>query len=113
MKKNIAIIGSGFSSLSAACYLAKNGHKVTVFEKNGELGGRARQFKAKGFTFDMGPSWYWMPDVFDKFFNDFNKSTKDFYEIEKLNPRSHKNELLDSFSFFVEILSSSYDKKFL
>ena len=86
MKKNIAIIGSGFSSLSAACYLAKNGHKVTVFEKNEELGGRARQFKAKGFTFDMGPSWYWMPDVFEKFFNDFNKSTKDFYEIEKLNP---------------------------
>ena len=71
MKKNIAIIGSGFSSLSAACYLAKNGHKVTVFEKNEELGGRARQFKAKGFTFDMGPSWYWMPDVFEKFFNDF------------------------------------------
>ena len=86
MKKNIAIIGSGFSSLSAACYLAKYGHKVTVYEKNNELGGRARQFKEAGFTFDMGPSWYWMPDVFEKFFNDFNKSTKDFYEIEKLNP---------------------------
>ena len=86
MKKNIAIIGSGFSSLSAACYLAKKGHKVTVYEKNENLGGRARQFKANGFTFDMGPSWYWMPDVFEKFFNDFNKSTKDFYEIEKLNP---------------------------
>ena len=86
MKKNIAIIGSGFSSLSAACYLAKKGHKVTVYEKNEDLGGRARQFKANGFTFDMGPSWYWMPDVFEKFFNDFNKSTKDFYEIEKLNP---------------------------
>tara|TARA_Y100000746_G_scaffold26426_1_gene20233 strand:+ start:398 stop:1855 length:1458 start_codon:yes stop_codon:yes gene_type:complete len=86
MKKNIAIIGSGFSSLSAACYLAKKGHKVTVYEKNENLGGRARQFKANGFTFDMGPSWYWMPDVFEKFFNDFNKSAKDFYEIEKLNP---------------------------
>ena len=69
MKKNIAIIGSGFSSLSAACYLAKKGHKVTVYEKNEELGGRARQFKANGFTFDMGPSWYWMPDVFEKYFN--------------------------------------------
>ena len=86
MKKNIAIIGSGFSSLSAACYLAKYGHKVTVFEKNNELGGRARQFKSNGFTFDMGPSWYWMPDVFEKFFNDFNKSTKDYYDIQKLNP---------------------------
>ena len=86
MKKNIAIIGSGFSSLSAACYLAKKGHKITVFEKNKNLGGRARQFKANGFTFDMGPSWYWMPDVFEKFFNDFNKSTNDFYQIKKLNP---------------------------
>ncbi len=86
MKKNISIIGSGFSSLSAACYLAKAGHNVTVYEKNEKLGGRARQFKAKGFTFDMGPSWYWMPDVFEKFFNDFNKTTKDFYEIKKLDP---------------------------
>ena len=86
MKRNIAIIGSGFSSLSAACYLAKKGYKITVFEKNKNLGGRARQFKANGFTFDMGPSWYWMPDVFEKFFNDFNKSTKDFYQIKKLNP---------------------------
>ena len=86
MKRNIAIIGSGFSSLSAACYLAQKGYKITVFEKNKNLGGRARQFKANGFTFDMGPSWYWMPDVFEKFFNDFNKSTKDFYQIKKLNP---------------------------
>ncbi len=86
MKRNIAIIGSGFSSLSAACYLAKKGYKITVFEKNKNLGGRARQFKANGFTFDMGPSWYWMPDVFEKFFNDFNKSTNDFYQIKKLNP---------------------------
>ncbi len=86
MKKNIAIIGSGFSSLSAACYLAKSGHKVTVYEKNDSLGGRARQFKAKGFTFDMGPSWYWMPDVFEKFFNDFDKKVDDYYQIKKLNP---------------------------
>ena len=86
MKKNIAIIGSGFSSLSAACYLAKKGHNITVYEKNSDFGGRARQFKANGFTFDMGPSWYWMPDVFEKFFNDFNKSSKDYYQIEKLNP---------------------------
>ena len=86
MKKNIAIIGSGFSSLSAACYLAKSGHKVTVYEKNDSLGGRARQFKAKGFTFDMGPSWYWMPDVFEKFFDDFDKKVDDYYQIKKLNP---------------------------
>ena len=86
MKKNIAIIGSGFSSLSAACYLAKAGHNVTIYEKNDALGGRARQFKAEGFTFDMGPSWYWMPDVFDKFFNDFGKKVSDYFILTKLSP---------------------------
>ena len=86
MNKSIFIIGSGFSSLSASCYLAKAGYNVTVIEKNSSLGGRARQFKKDGFTFDMGPSWYWMPDVFDRFFKDFNKSRSDFYELEKLNP---------------------------
>ena len=86
MKKNIAIIGSGFSSLSAACYLAKAGHNVTIYENNDALGGRARQFKAKGFTFDMGPSWYWMPDVFDKFFNDFEKKVSDYFTLTKLSP---------------------------
>ena len=86
MNKNIFIIGSGFSSLSASCYLAKVGYNVTIIEKNSSLGGRARQFKKDGFTFDMGPSWYWMPDVFDRFFEDFNKSRSDFYKLEKLNP---------------------------
>ena len=86
MKKNIAIIGSGFSSLSAACYLAKNGFEVSVFEKNDTVGGRARQLIKEGFTFDIGPSWYWMPDIFEKFFNDFGKSTSDYYELDKLSP---------------------------
>ena len=86
MKKNIKIIGSGFSSLSAACYLAKAGHEVTVYEKNDSLGGRARQLKKEGFTFDMGPSWYWMPDVFERFFADFNKKPSDYYELIKLSP---------------------------
>ena len=84
MKKSISIIGSGFSSLSAACYLAKMGHKVEVFEKNDDFGGRARQFKEEGFTFDMGPSWYWMPDVFERFFKDFNSEAKDFYSLKSL-----------------------------
>ena len=86
MKKEIYIIGSGFSSLSAACYLAKDGYAVTVLEKNATLGGRARQLSKDGFTFDMGPTWYWMPDVFDRFFADFNKKTSDYYELEKLSP---------------------------
>ena len=86
MKKRVFIIGSGFSSLSAACYLSKKNYDVSVFEKNKTLGGRASQFKAKGFTFDMGPSWYWMPDVFERFFNDFGKTRSDFYTLKKLDP---------------------------
>ncbi|SEO37972.1 phytoene desaturase [Flavobacterium sp. CF108] len=86
MTRTIAIIGSGFSSLAASCYLAQQGNKVTIYEKNPTIGGRARQFKKDGFTFDMGPSWYWMPDVFERFFNDFNKKTSDYYELIKLNP---------------------------
>ena len=86
MRKNIKIIGSGFSSLAAACYLAQKGHEVTVYEKNATIGGRARQFKKEGFTFDMGPSWYWMPDVFERFFGDFDKKPSDYYELIKLSP---------------------------
>ncbi len=84
--KKITIIGSGFSALAAASYLAQSGHNVTVYEKNDALGGRARQLKIDGFTFDMGPSWYWMPDVFERFFADFGKKTTDYYELIKLAP---------------------------
>lgn len=84
--KKIIIIGSGFSSLAASCYLAKQGFDVTVLEKNKTVGGRARQLKKDGFTFDMGPTFYWMPDVFEQFFGDFNSSTKNYYNLIKLNP---------------------------
>ncbi len=86
MDKSVTIIGSGFSSLSASCYLAKLGYDVTIFEKNTTVGGRARQLKKQGFTFDIGPSWYWMPDVFERFFKDFNTTASNFYNLEKLNP---------------------------
>ena len=86
MNKNIHIIGSGFSSLAASCYLAKAGYQVTVLEKNEALGGRARQYKKDGFTFDIGPTWYWMPDVFERFFADFNKKPSDYYQLERLSP---------------------------
>ena len=86
MRKKINIIGSGFSSLSAASYLAKAGLDVEVFEKNKTVGGRARQLKRDGFTFDIGPTWYWMPDVFERFFSDFGKKPSDYYVLEKLNP---------------------------
>lgn len=86
MKKKVVIIGSGFASLSAACYLAKNGFEVSVYEKNSTVGGRARQLVRDGFTFDIGPSWYWMPDIFDKFFEDFGKKTLEYYMLDKLDP---------------------------
>ena len=72
--------------MSAACYLAKAGHIVQILEKNSTPGGRARQFKKDGFTFDIGPSWYWMPDVFEKFFGDFDRKVSDYYTLEKLDP---------------------------
>ena len=84
--KKIIVVGSGFSSLSVASYLAQDGHQVEIFEKNEMPGGRARQFKRDGFTFDIGPSWYWMPDVFDSYFGDFGKKVADYYKLEKLDP---------------------------
>ena len=85
-KKNICVIGSGFAGISAATYLANFGHNVYVLEKNSTHGGRARKFSSKGFTFDMGPSWYWMPDVFEKFFKDFNKDINDYINLKRLDP---------------------------
>ena len=86
MKQQVHIIGSGFSSLAASCYMAKLGYEVTVLEKNDTVGGRARQLIRDGFTFDIGPSWYWMPGVFERFFNDFGKKPSDYYHLDKLDP---------------------------
>ncbi len=86
MKKKVVIIGSGFSSLSASCYLAQQGFEVEIYEKNNAVGGRAGQLLIEGYTFDTGPSWYWMPDVFERFFKDFGRATSDFYTLEKLDP---------------------------
>ena len=80
------VIGAGFAGLSAASFLAKKGWDVTIVEKNEMAGGRARKFEAEGFTFDMGPSWYWMPDVFEKYFGSFGKKVSDFYELQRLDP---------------------------
>jgi phytoene desaturase len=84
--KKAVIIGSGFAGLSAACFLAKAGCDVTVLEKQHTPGGRARQLKEEGFVFDMGPSWYWMPEVFERFFNSFGKNVSDYYQLDRLNP---------------------------
>lgn len=84
--KNIVVIGSGFAGLSTACFLAKAGFAVTVVEKQAAPGGRARQLIQDGFMFDIGPSWYWMPDVFERFFNEFQKKVSDYYSLDRLDP---------------------------
>ena len=98
MREKIAIIGSGFSSLSASCYLSKAGFDVTILEKNNSFGGRARQFKKDGFTFDIGPSWYWMPDIFENFFNDFNE---DFDPNNELNLYTKDQPLFQTIKKFI------------
>ena len=85
MKKAV-IIGSGFAGMSAASFMAKAGWDVTVLEKLSMPGGRGRKYREDGFTFDMGPSWYWMPDVFERYFNCFDKKVSDYYELIRLDP---------------------------
>lgn len=86
MSSSVIIVGSGFAGLSAAAFMAKAGWQVLVIEKNKLPGGRARQLQEDGFTFDMGPSWYWMPDVFENFFNCFDKKVTDYYSLQRLDP---------------------------
>lgn len=83
---DVTVIGGGFSGLAAACYAAREGYSVSIYEKNSTIGGRARHYTEDGFLFDMGPSWYWMPDVFERFFNDFGKSVSDYYNLVQLDP---------------------------
>ncbi len=82
----VIIIGAGFAGLSAAAFMAKAGWEVHVLEKHATAGGRARKLEAEGFTFDMGPSWYWMPDVFERYFACFGKKVSDYYQLKRLDP---------------------------
>ena len=114
--KNAIVIGSGFSGLSSAAFLAKSGYDVTVLEKNKTIGGRARLFKEKGYTFDMGPSWYWMPETFENFFSEFGYKIEDYYDLKKLDPGFKivfKNEEIDLPSKWVDIcnLFEKYEKE--
>jgi len=84
--RSVAVVGAGFGGLSTACYLANAGADVTVLEKNGQVGGRASRLERDGFAFDMGPSWYLMPDVFEQFFAEFDHQPTDYYELERLDP---------------------------
>jgi phytoene desaturase len=86
LAKKVTVIGSGFAGLSVASFMAKAGWDVTILEKNSTPGGRARQYSENGFTFDMGPSWYWMPDIFERYFQQFGKKVTDYYQLERLDP---------------------------
>lgn len=98
-EKNAIVVGAGLGGLASACYLAKDGYKVTVIEKNDSYGGRASILQENGFRFDMGPSWYWMTEIYDKFFNDFGKKTSDYFELVRISPSYkvfwNKDEILD------------------
>ena len=85
-KLNICVIGSGFAGISAATYLANTGHNVFILEKNSDFGGRARRFEQNGFTFDMGPSWYWMPDVIKTYFKTFEKEVNNYFDLIRIDP---------------------------
>lgn len=84
--KKVIVIGAGFAGLSACSFMARAGWEVHVFEKHSMPGGRARQLREKDFVFDMGPSWYWMPDVFERYFKKFGKSVNDYYQLKRLDP---------------------------
>lgn len=111
--KKVAVIGAGFAGLASASVLAKEGFDVRVFEKNSLPGGRARKFEVNNFMFDMGPSWYWMPDVFEKYFNLFDKTTSDYYKLIRLDPSYRiyyaKDDFMDIPSG-VEPLCALFDK---
>jgi len=126
LKDRVIVIGSGFAGLSVATHLAHEGYEVEVFEKNDSLGGRARKFQQDGFTFDMGPSWYWMPDVFEQYFGKFGKSVADYYDLRRLDPsyrvyfaKDHKMDLPASMEGMYKLFekyepgSSKNLKKFL
>ena len=113
MSKEVVVIGSGLAGMSCATYLAKKNYRVRVLEKNSTYGGRLQSFSQDGFTFDAGPSWYWMPDLFDSYFNDFGKKTADFYKLTRLDPGYriyfNENEYLDV-SENLDTLKKKFDK---
>lgn len=85
-KGSVSVIGAGFAGIAASTVLGAEGYDVTVYEKNSTPGGRARKFEAQGFVYDMGPSWYWMPDVFERYFARFGKKVSDYYSLQRLDP---------------------------
>lgn len=113
--KKIIVVGGGIGGLASACLLAKDGFSVTLIEKNKIVGGRARRLKLKDFYFDMGPSWYMMPEVFENFFKKFGKKVSDFYTLKKLSVNYRvffsDGKLIDIYSDLKKILKPLKKKK--
>lgn len=112
--KKVVVIGSGFAGLSSAAYLAKNGFDVTLLEKNDQVGGRASIWQKDGFTFDMGPSWYWMPEVFENHFKYFGKKLSDYYQLQRLDPGyriNYKNNESIDVPANLEALKAEFEKR--
>jgi len=105
---SVIIVGAGFGGLSLAALLSNAGKDVLVIEKNSEPGGRARYYREKGYTFDMGPSWYIMPDVYEKYFNDLGLDISDCYDLVRIDP-SYKIFFKDGEKIFV---SSNLEENF-
>lgn len=112
MGKRAVVVGSGFAGMSAASFLAKSGWSVTVVEKHPMPGGRARKMEVDGFHFDLGPSWYWMPDVFERYFAQFGKQVSDYYQLLRLDPSyrvywpTHHWDIPASYHEFAALLES-------
>lgn len=99
-KKSVIVIGAGIGGLATACLLAKKGYAVTIVEKNDKVGGRANIFSAKGYVFDMGPSWYMMPEIFEHFFELIGEDIKQYLTLKRLSP---------SYRIFLKSDKSHYD----
>lgn len=106
MSKKVVIIGAGVGGLATACILGQAGYKVTIYEKNSQAGGRAGTFTAEGFTFDTGPSWYLMPDVFEHFFELLGENAGELLKLKRLEPSYrvfYKDKLFGAVDIFGEL----------
>jgi phytoene desaturase len=113
MGRKVIVLGAGFSGLSAAAYLSRQGFQVEIIEKNSTPGGRARKLETNGFSFDMGPSKYWMPEVFERFFAHFDTHPSNYYDLVSIDPSIRifcKNEEFIDFPSNLEELYQVFEK---
>jgi diapolycopene oxygenase len=87
MNGTVGVIGSGLGGLSAACVLAARGYKVTLFEKNDWIGGKAAVLKEGPYRFDMGPTILIYPSVLRKIFAEAERRLEDYLDLVKLEPQ--------------------------